>query len=428
MVRRSLQEKGPTVLSVGLTDSDFDAYLPARASSNVYTRPRLEVKQKLLGLSRPLQQRAAALGLALEARASDERPSVWNKHQVTAQWLFLWRDADARRHLEAVLEQGRALAATLSDPTPFYRHAFIAVCVDATGVEVALKVHADAAVDVKNLRARLADPVRRAELLQALWAARDVSVGVTDGPTFAAKDLDGVRLTSTLDALSSPARWWFVRALRVERADAVARGASLGDEILRAFEALVPLYRLVAWSPESDLVSVEAEIARAEADRAAHEREAAVREAAWHAQHEAEIQRAREAAEARSHERAAAQERARPAVVSAAVQGIVRREEPAPPREERKPIERKPAPPRSEPRAAAPKPSAPKPSAPKPSPAKPASAPATLAVGVRVKVERGPFAGRVGTVIDLDGKGFAKVNFGLLSARVELAEIAAVAG
>lgn len=424
MVRPLYERMGPNVLSVGLSDSDFDAYLPARATSNVYTRPRLEVKQKLLGLARPLQERAAALGLALEARGSDERPSVWNKHQVTAQWLFLWRDADARRHLETVLDQGRALAATLTDPTPFFRHAFLTVCVDAEGVEVALKIHADAAVDVKNLRARLADPVRRAELLQALWAAPGVSVGVTDGPTFAAKDLDGVRLAATLDALSAPARWWFVRALRVSRADAVARGASLGDELARAFDALVPLYRLVAWSKENDLVSVEADIARVEAERAAHERESADREAAWRAQHDAEILRAREAAGVRSQERAAAQERARPAVVSAAVQGIVRREEPpaperpAPRREERpKPAARKPL----EPKAIEAKPA---PRAPEP---KPETAPPTLAVGVRVKVGSGPFAGRVGTVTDLDGKGFAKVNFGLLSARVELAEIATIA-
>jgi hypothetical protein len=120
----------------GLQDSDLAAYLPARAGSNLSTRPRMEVKQRLLSLASALTLAARSAGVSLELRASDERPSIWNQHRVTAQWLWLWRDADARRHLEAVLDQGRTLAASLNDPTPFVRHAFLAVKVDAEGVEV----------------------------------------------------------------------------------------------------------------------------------------------------------------------------------------------------------------------------------------------------------------------------------------------------
>jgi hypothetical protein len=45
---------------------------------------------------------------------------------------------------------------------------------------------------------------------------------------------------------------------------------------------------------------------------------------------------------------------------------------------------------------------------------------AGLEGGVRVRVLGGPFAGRVGVISELDGKGGARVTLGLLSARVLL--------
>jgi hypothetical protein len=45
---------------------------------------------------------------------------------------------------------------------------------------------------------------------------------------------------------------------------------------------------------------------------------------------------------------------------------------------------------------------------------------AVLEVGVKVRVLGGPFAGRVGIISELDGKGGARVALGLLSARVLL--------
>jgi hypothetical protein len=44
----------------------------------------------------------------------------------------------------------------------------------------------------------------------------------------------------------------------------------------------------------------------------------------------------------------------------------------------------------------------------------------SLEVGAKVRVLGGPFAGRVGVISELDGKGGARVALGLLSARVLL--------
>jgi len=43
-----------------------------------------------------------------------------------------------------------------------------------------------------------------------------------------------------------------------------------------------------------------------------------------------------------------------------------------------------------------------------------------LQVGAKVRVLGGPFAGRLGVISELDGKGGARVTLGLLSARVLL--------
>jgi len=46
-----------------------------------------------------------------------------------------------------------------------------------------------------------------------------------------------------------------------------------------------------------------------------------------------------------------------------------------------------------------------------------------LEKGSRVRVLGGPFAGRVGVISELDGKGGARVTFGPLSARVPLHDL-----
>ncbi|MGH7298149.1 MAG: KOW motif-containing protein, partial [Polyangiaceae bacterium] len=47
--------------------------------------------------------------------------------------------------------------------------------------------------------------------------------------------------------------------------------------------------------------------------------------------------------------------------------------------------------------------------------------------GVRVRVLEGPFAGKVGAVQDLDGKGGARVLLGLLAVRLDVKDLVACA-
>ncbi len=410
----------------GFTEADFDAYKPERAGSHAYNRPRLEVKQKALALARTLAERAFHTGTALEVSASDEHPSLRNHKSVTSQWVFLLRDADAQRHLESVIDAGRTVKASLSDPAPYFRHAFLAVYLDAVRVEVTYKIHGDATVDARNLRAVTDDPDRAAALLRALHTLPGgFSLGWADGRTDT-HTLDLTSLRASVQALLAPpstvssglsrnAGWWHVTRV-IERDTAVARGGSLADDITAGFEALLPVYVLTAWSATNDRVFLDDELRAARERLAAKVSEDAVREAAWRARHDADIQRRRDQSEIETRERVASLEPARPSAVQAAVQTVVRAAE---------------APPKAMPQTVAPVPTAHKPS---PVVSKPPVAPrvtapvlvdsdAPLVAGAQVRVRTGPFAGRVGTITELDGRGNVKVAFGPMTARLSTQEL-----
>ena len=170
--RASLQM---TSTPLALTDRDFDAYLPEKAASNAFTRPRLEVKQRALSWARNVTTRLADQGLGVEVHATDEHPSHRNKRRVEAQWVFFWRDEVARNELDHLLERSRSMADAIDDPSPYTRHAFLGLRVDASAVEVCFAVHPEAKVDIDNLRARLAEGSEHLaeELAKALHALPD---------------------------------------------------------------------------------------------------------------------------------------------------------------------------------------------------------------------------------------------------------------
>ncbi|MCK6591183.1 MAG: hypothetical protein L6Q76_26825, partial [Polyangiaceae bacterium] len=120
--------------ALNLTARDFDAYLPEKATSNAYSRPRLEVKQRALAWGRDVVARLAEIGIPVDMHASDEHPSLRNKKRVECQWVFFWRDQAARDELDRLLYQGRSISAEIDDPSPYTRHAFLAFRIDSSAV------------------------------------------------------------------------------------------------------------------------------------------------------------------------------------------------------------------------------------------------------------------------------------------------------
>lgn len=396
----------------GFLAADFDAYTVEKWSSNMWNRQRLEVKQRAMVLGKEVAETLAAAGAALSLGASDEHPSLWNKKKVDCQWVFLWRNEDERKVLEAVVDRDRKLATTLLDPTPFHRHAFLTFRMDTEGLEIALQIHRSAWVDATNLRRKLQTTAGAAEMARLLAVLPDgyrVGVGDESQPSsLATPDLLG-----TLLARHQEGEWFFV-SRRVPRDEAIAAGTSLAAIVITDFEWLWPLYRFLAWSRDNDFVSIDealaAEAAERQVARARLEQEEAERAD--------RLARDKDLARERARDKGPTGPSPRPPRPAPAPRSS---QPPSPPRTE--------APPVAAPIAAPPK----APKAPREQPRRPVDprasepppVPQEVVKGVRVRIGKGPFSGKVGTVQEID-KGVAKVLLGLMAARVDVADLVPV--
>lgn len=409
-----------------LTARDFDAYAPEKATSNAYSRPRLEVKQRALGWARGVVARLAELGISVDVHGSDEHPSLRNKKRVDCQWVFFWRDPAAREELDRLLDRGRSIADVIDDPSPYQRHAFLALRIDHHRVEVCFAVHPEARVDVDNLRARLAErpagqDAAADELMDALRALpEEFAVGVAEGDRVAASAATPEVLRSLVErAAEGKVPLWV--GWSISRETAVEHSALLDDQLEDAIIALAPIYRLVAWSRENDHIALDRRIQSAEEERARAHAEAEAQTEKWRAEQEEARRRSQEEARARADEQRAAAAPPRRPSLDALFASLPSKTPPAPAKAAPPPREA----PRREPR--------PEPD-PKPrerereddaqrAQAAAERAPGGIEKGSRVGVKSGPFAGKVGVVGELDGKGGARVLLGLLSTRLDLADL-----
>jgi transcription antitermination factor NusG len=249
----------------GFTNADFDAYVQKKWKSNVFTRERLEVKQKLLQLGRELQPAMlAADGSPLACEASVEYPTLWNHKQVEAQHLYFSRNEGARKELDQIIDRQKSLASMIDDPSPQRNHVFLALSLSHSELEVSVKLHPDARVDRQNLERKCEDHFEAEKLVRAVrelgasWRA-----GITPelGP---AAELDEEKLKQILGKLAQPAplalpgtpqRLLYV-GNALPQAQVVERGAGVAGELREALGHLGTIYRFIAWSRDNDFVSM----------------------------------------------------------------------------------------------------------------------------------------------------------------------------
>jgi hypothetical protein len=397
----------PDVASLRLTAADFDAYLPERATSNAFTRPRLELKQRMLAWSKGVVTRLAEIDIPVEVSASDEHPSLRNGRRVDCQRVFFWRDAAARAEIERLIDRKRSLAAALGDPAPHQRHAFLALRVDSQRVEVSVELHPEAWVDSRNLRAILGDPARTLALTSALEALPDqFTIGLssdTERTPAARATSDSIRMLGARSEQEAKSLWigW-----TIPRDVALTHAELLVDQLEDAIVALGPIEKLIAWAPDNDLIDIGSEVEAAKADRARVHEEAERDRAQWQARRDRVDQDERTRGRVRAER--LAEESAGTPVPPAVQERDAGASEPARPA----PVER----PRALPRVLSRRPLVTEvdPNLP-------------IEKGTRVQVLAGPFRGKVGVVQELDGKGAARVMLGLLATRVDVKELMAAA-
>ena len=251
----------------GFTAADFDAYQPKKWKSNVFNRERLDVKQKLVALGRELQGTMLAPdGSPLAVEPSVEHPALWNHKQVEAQHLWFSRNEGARKELDAIIDRGKSIASMIDDPSPQRNHLFLAVTLGEQALELSLKLHPDARVDRENLERKCDDHFEREKLLHLVRGLGDgfragitpdlLPVGELDEGKMLelvaqlAKDASPQALT-----LGAPHKLLYI-GRAIARDAALAAGAAVVDEARATLQALLPIYKFIAWSRDNDFVSI----------------------------------------------------------------------------------------------------------------------------------------------------------------------------
>jgi hypothetical protein len=412
-----------------LSSADFDAFLePVQTARGAPARSgaaqRRALRERIEAWARGVDPRLAQLGIAAEVVVPDEVEQHLSSRapRAIAQRVVFVRDHFARS----------SVPRTEPELDPLRSHAYLALTIDSVHVEVSLEVCPEAEADVKNLRARIADPTRLLELTTLLETLpEEFAFGVIGVPHFPrVKEATADEVRALLDDSQRNRRPLWI-GWSVKREVALAHRAEIEEQLADAIVALAHAYKLVAWAPDNDLVG---------AGRRGGFRAGRV---TWAARALADKRIDDERRERREERR----KRRRSRKGAVRIEGSRREREDARrivPREVREAPASKRAPhdgdvadaPQKSPlamRASSPPPR--RPILPTTLRARGArsllAAPAevdratTIEKGTRVRVLAGPFADKIGVVQELDGKGRARVRLGLLAATLDLKDLVA---
>lgn len=236
----------------GFSDADFNAYEAKKHSSNVFTLERRKAKDKLLSLTRAVQEELADELKGLELGASDEAPSMANGRKVEAQWVFFTRNGDERTSLRKQLQKTDLQGgAGLFDIAIQHQHACLIMRLDQRGLAIGVELASKARVDRENFSEKLKQNWAREkfiELARGLPNGAEVRFGATraDATSISANELE-----AWLAPLREDSSAWVAEAM-LPQAEEVLRSAAVIGTVTEHVEAFLPLYRFLAWARDNE--------------------------------------------------------------------------------------------------------------------------------------------------------------------------------
>lgn len=398
-----------------LTSADFDAFLerPAKGTATSggsktasAAAQRRALRERIEAWARLLASRLSELGLSLEVVVPDELEQHLSSGapRTIAQRVLFVRDQFARSFVPR----------TEPELDPLRSHAYLALTIDSVHVAVSLELNPEAEADVKNARARIADPTALLELTTLLEMMPDeFSIGVLGVPHFPrAQNATADDIRALLDD-SQRSRRPLWMGWSVKREIALAHANEIDELLADALVAISLAYKLMAWAPDNDLIDATRRGAwRARRARAEERRERGREERRKRRQ---SVRKGPVRKEGTRRERedarrilSAAEREAVPSKRSEEV-----REEARPAKESLPPL-RRPILPTSLRARGARVSNDVDPSLP-------------IEKGTKVRVLAGPFANRLGVVEELAANERARVRLGLLVTTLDLKDLTAVA-
>jgi hypothetical protein len=239
----------------GFEAKDFDAFEPRKWSNHRFNLERMRVRDKLGALKRLTDEAYERAGVPMLSELTLDHPHILNNNRVDAIWLFFSRAEAQRKELARFIERETSLAELVSDPNPQNQHLLMGLRVYDEGIEVLMRLHRHAALDVRNWCEKLGD-AWEADNFKALAAQVPerfcLRLGDDERPVSELVTMGGKGLRAFFDEGGASLR---IRTL-LPRDDEIVGQAELSDALLEALNALLPIYRYAAWTPENDFISI----------------------------------------------------------------------------------------------------------------------------------------------------------------------------
>jgi len=239
----------------GFDAAAFAAFEESKWASHAYNRERLEVKLNLSALGRQLLAGLERRLAPLRGELSDERPSVFNGHRVSSLSWFGLRNGSDRELVESNLSPAPSLPPGAAAQSPADRHLHLLLRLGRTGLLAGLCLPAGAAVDRGNARELLAREKERARL-QTLLDRLPGELGLAWQPGEEPEWLPVAGLLESAAALQQEAPRELLLGRHFDRQRVEQAGTGLAGVLEELFLSLAPLYNLLAWSHDNDLLGL----------------------------------------------------------------------------------------------------------------------------------------------------------------------------
>jgi hypothetical protein len=251
----------------GFTQDIFDAYAPDRWSSNVYNLPRMKAKDVLVALGQAIEGGLGDDELSGLARgASDEVPNISNQKKVDAQWVFWFRNPDARKELSSFLQKTPLDQGALLNLTPQDKHIGLVIATYHDHVWVGLWLPSSALVDRRNLRMKLEKSWERERFLElAAGLAADLQLQF-DGDALALHDVSDAALSELASRLEDAKLPWRL-GKQFSRAEVLEADADIVGVFGTMLASLLPMYRYTAWTRDNDFIQASKQIQEEKAQK-----------------------------------------------------------------------------------------------------------------------------------------------------------------
>ncbi len=244
----------------GFSGEDFAAFEERKQQSNRFNLERLKVREKLEALGRtsfaPLTKAIPGTKWAV----TDHVPSLFNQRKVADLSLYLTRNEEQQRVVAPYIDSRVSLPEQIREAGEYIRNLSLYIKIDISGVQIGLRCHSTAYVDVMNLTAAIQKEDKAQEFLELLGRLpTGLIVQIGPNQEMPVTDISLEQWQGIAD--SATQEQFFISLFQAFDTQSAVMAKSRFQE--DAMQILQPLKDVVAfwmWSPDNDHLGLAREI------------------------------------------------------------------------------------------------------------------------------------------------------------------------